>query len=106
MNGALVWQRALLALCLVGLFAVAECAWATYYLEGDFFGGSVYNPVTTAPFVDRFDSVTLGSVAQRVGIRAGDAIDLRRITPEARYRERTGEPLAGKPLRLAMIRDG
>ncbi|HYK52302.1 MAG TPA: hypothetical protein VEV38_02105, partial [Candidatus Eremiobacteraceae bacterium] len=101
-----VWQRALLTLCAIGLVAVAECAWGTYYLEGDFYGGSVYNPVTTAPFVDQFESVTSGSVAQKSGIRAGDAIDLLRISPDARYHERTGEPLMGDPLRLAIKRDG
>lgn len=106
MKSALVWQRALLALWVIGLFAVAECAWSTYYLEGDFYGGSVYNPVTIAPFTDRFDAVTPGSVAERSGIRAGDSIDLLRITPSARYRERTGEPIRGEPLRLAIVRDG
>ena len=105
-NSALAWQRVLLLLAFVGLLAVAECAWATYALEGDFFGGSVYNPVTTAPFVDRFESVTPGSVAERSGIRPGDSLDLRRMTPDARYHVRTGEPLAREPMRLAIVRDG
>ena len=52
MNGALFWQRALLALCFIGLLAVAECAWGTYYVEGDFYGGSVYNDFFGAGFID------------------------------------------------------
>lgn len=100
-----IWQRVLLGLSLVGILAVAEAAWATYALEGDLFGGAVYNPATTAPFLDTFQTVVPGSVVDRAGIRAGDAIDLRRMTPEARYWERN-ELLAGKPMRLAIVRNG
>ncbi len=104
-DGARAWQRVLLVLCSVGLFAVAESAWATYYLYGDAFGGSVYAPVTAAPFLDRFASVIPGSVADRSGIRTGDAIDLRLMTPAARYQERD-EMLAGVPVRFPIVRDG
>jgi hypothetical protein len=45
-----LWQTVVFGFCTVGLFAIAEAAWATYNLEGDIFGGAVYNPVTTAPF--------------------------------------------------------
>ena len=99
-RSARIWQRILLALCLAGLFAVAEGAWATYVLYGDVFGGAVYGPSTAAPFLDRFDSVQPGSLAERSGIRAGDEIDLRRMTPEARYWERN-EFLLGKPLQFS-----
>ncbi len=78
---------------------------ATYNLEGDIFGGSVYNPVTTAPLFDRFDSVLPGSLADRSGLRAGDAIDLRLATPATRYWERN-ELLSGRPIRLAIERNG
>lgn len=104
-NDARVWQSALLVLCAVGLLAVAECAWATYYLYGDLFGGSVYAPVTVAPFIDRFETVVPGSVVQRAGIRAGDEIDLRRVTPDVRYRERD-EQVVGSPMTLSIVRDG
>lgn len=100
-----IWQRVLLGLSLVGILAVVEAAWATYALEGDLFGGAVYNPTTTAPFLDTFQTVVPGSVADRSGIRAGDAIELRRMTPEARYWERN-ELLAGKPMRLPIARNG
>lgn len=105
MNGARLWQSALLALCFFGLAAIFECAWASYNLQGDLFGGSVYVPTTVAPFVDRFDTVTPGSVAQRSGMRAGDEIDLLRMTPAARYYVRN-ELLANKPIQLAVRRDG
>lgn len=100
-----IWQRVLLGLSLVGVLAVAESAWATYALEGDLFGGSVYGPMTTAPFLDTFQGVIPGSIVGHSGIRAGDAIDLRRMTPEARYWERN-ELLAGKPMHLPIVRNG
>jgi hypothetical protein len=105
MMNARIWQRIVFALCLIGLCAVAECAWATYYLQGDIFGGAVSGPVTAAPFLDRFDSVVPGSLANRSGIRAGDELDLRLMSPEARYWERN-ELLAGLPIRLPVVRDG
>src|SRR5579862_2500458 len=98
-SAALIWQRIVFALCVIGLFAVAECAWATYNLQGDVFGGVVNAPVPTAPFLDRFESVVPGSLADRSGIRAGDALDLRLMPPAARYWERN-ELLAGVPIRL------
>lgn len=103
--GTRVWQRVVLVLCCFGLLAVAESAWATYALEGDAFGGEPFGPTTTAGFVDTFGSIVPGSVAARNGIRVGDAIDLRRMTPEDRYRERN-ELLAGVPLRLPVVRNG
>ena len=102
---ARVWQNVLLTLCVVGLLAVAECAWATYYLYGDLFGGSVYAPVTVAPFVDRFETIVPGSVVERGGIRVGDKVDLRQATPDVRYHERD-EQLARVPMTLAIVRDG
>ena len=89
----------------MGLLAVAESAWATYYLYGDVFGGEPFGPVTVAPFLDRFETVVPGSLAQRSGVRAGDAIDLRSIAPATRYDERN-ELLAGKPVRFAIVRNG
>lgn len=85
--------------------AIAESAWATYNLQGDVFGSAVSGPVTTAAFLDRFDSVVAGSVADRTGIRAGDSIDLRLMSRESRYRERN-ELLAAKPIRLAINHNG
>lgn len=103
--GVRAWQRIVFALCSIALLAVAESAWATYNLQGDVFGSSVSGPVTTAPFLDRFDSVVSGSLADRIGIRAGESIDLRRMTPEARYWERN-ELLAARPIDLAIVRGG
>ncbi|HEV3153144.1 MAG TPA: hypothetical protein VGZ02_05025 [Candidatus Baltobacteraceae bacterium] len=103
--GTRVWQRVVLVLCLVGLLAVVESAWATYYLEGDAFGGEPFGPVTTSQFVDTFQALVPGSVAERAGIRIGDAIDLRRMIPGARYHLRN-ELLAGEPLRLPIVRNG
>ena len=100
-----VLQKIIFALCSIALLAVAESAWATYHLQGDVFGSAVSGPVTTAPFFDRFDSVVSGSVAERNGIGVGDAIDLRRMTSDARYWERN-ELLAARPLRLAIVRNG
>ncbi|HLJ84782.1 MAG TPA: hypothetical protein VKT51_11460 [Candidatus Eremiobacteraceae bacterium] len=105
MNRARLWRSALLALCVVGIVAISECAWATYYLDGDLFGGSVYDPPTIAAFLDRFDAITPGSVTQRSGIQPGDEVDLLRMTPAARYYERD-ELLAGKPIQLALRRGG
>ncbi len=105
MSYARVWQRIVLMLCLIALLAVAESAWATYYLEGDAFGGEPFGPVTSSQFVDTFQTIVPGSVAARSGIRAGDAADLRRMTPEDRYHLRN-ELLAGEPMRLAIMRGG
>ena len=104
-KAARVWQTVVFVLCAAGLLAVAESAWATYNLEGDLFGGSVYDPATTAPFLDHFDAVVPGSVAALGGVRAGDAIDLRLMTPETRYWERN-ELLAARPIRLPILRNG
>lgn len=104
-SAARIWKGIVFALCLIGLFAVAESAWATYNLEGDIFGGSVYDPITVAPFLDRFQSVVPGSLAQRSGIRAGDAIDLRVMRPAARYEERN-ELLATRPITLTIVQNG
>ncbi|HLI96578.1 MAG TPA: hypothetical protein VKT72_10900 [Candidatus Baltobacteraceae bacterium] len=103
--GTRVWQRIVLMLCLIGLLAAAESAWATYYLEGDAFGGEPFGPVTSAQFVDTFRTIVPGSVAARSGIRAGDAIDLRRMMPAERYGLRN-ELLTGKPMHLALTRSG
>ncbi|HKE37009.1 MAG TPA: hypothetical protein VKB39_06235 [Candidatus Baltobacteraceae bacterium] len=104
-SAARIWQRVVFALCLAGLCAVAEGAWATYKLQGDVFGGAVNGPVTEAPFLDRFESVVPGSLADRSGIHAGDALDLRLMAPEVRYWERN-EFLAGAPIRLPLVRNG
>jgi hypothetical protein len=104
-SAALIWQRVVFALCLIGLCAVAESAWATYNLEGDVFGSAVSGPVPAAPFLDRFGSVVPGSVGDHSGIRAGDALDLRLMPPETRYWERN-EFLAETPLRLPVVRNG
>lgn len=98
-------QGVLLALCLIGLFAVGESAWASYALYGDIFGGSPYGPVTVAPFFDRFESIVPGSLAERSGIRAGDAVDLRAMTPATRYSLRN-EWLMGRPVTLPIVRNG
>jgi len=89
----------------MGLLAVAESAWATYYLYGDVFGGEPFGPVTAAPFLDRFETVVRDTPAARGGIRTGDAIDLRLVAPAARYGERN-ELLAGQPVRFAIVRNG
>ncbi|MBV8725123.1 MAG: hypothetical protein JO350_07315 [Candidatus Eremiobacteraeota bacterium] len=103
--GARIWQGLCFALCLIGLFAVAESAWATYYLYGDVFGGEPFGPVAAAPFFDRFETVIPGSVAAHSGMRAGDALDLRLMSAAARYGARN-ELLSGKDVRFAVVRNG
>ena len=68
-------------------------------------GGGANGPVTTGPFLDRFESVAPGSLGERSGIRAGDALDLRLVPPAARYWERN-EQLAGVLIRLPLVRNG
>ena len=102
---ARTWQTLVFSLFVLALFAIAEEAWATYNLQGDIFGGAVYNPETAAPFLDRFDAVVPGSLGDRSGIRPGDAIDLRLMSPSARYSLRN-ELLAGKPIALPLVRNG
>ncbi len=104
-SGTRIVQGVYFALCLIGLFAVAESAWATYALYGDVFGGSPFGPVTEAPFLDRFDSVVPGSLAEHSGIRAGDVVDLRSMTPQARYWLRN-EWLVATPIALPIVRNG
>lgn len=102
-NQARVWQRSVLALCVVGFLAIAACTWSSFVLNGDIFGGS--QPVTESSFVDRVDAVGPASPAERSGIRPGDKIALLRMTPEDRYRERN-ELQNGRPIRLAIERNG
>ncbi|MBV8148280.1 MAG: hypothetical protein JO092_04245 [Candidatus Eremiobacteraeota bacterium] len=99
------WQRVVFALCLLGVCASAEAIWATYNLQGDFTNSTVNGPVNPAPFLDRFDKVDPGTVAERAGIRSGDELDLRLMTPRERYWERN-EQLAGVRLRLPIVRNG
>ena len=63
--------------------------------------------VTRTAFVDRLESIPtqFTGAATRPDLRVGDDIDLRRMTPEARFRWRN-QPVPGEPVLLFIERGG
>ncbi len=86
------WQHWLFVLCAVGVASIAGMLLMQMY-AADF--GFRAKP-TARPYVDRI-VVHPGSAAASSGLRAGDLVDVRRLTPQARirlaYGERAGEPI-------------
>lgn len=97
-KGATIWQRTLLSLCaLIVLVVAAEVTLVTTRW------GSLHVRSTTTeqPFVDRI----LTAPAQP-SLRSGDLVDLRAMTPQARYVWRSYDATAGRRFALPLIRNG
>ena len=91
---AMTWRPWLLALCALGLILIVANAVTDLTVNGSF---GLSGTPTAIAFVDRLEPRPGGAAAES-GIRAGDLLDRRRLSPAARFRlyygARLGEPLA------------
>lgn len=111
--GSRAWRQLLLGLCALGLVLTANAVWTSAYTLG--VDPGVTRAYTTplvvpkvageAPFVIRIDAPP-GSSAYRQGLRTGDLIDLRLLTPGERYRWLNYFRLAAQRADVPIERDG
>lgn len=107
------WRRLLLGLCALGFVLTANAVWTGAYTLGVDPGviRSYTSPLPVpkvtgeAPFVIRIDAPP-GSPAYRQGLRSGDLLDLRLLTPGERYRWISYFRLAGQRADVPIERDG
>lgn len=89
------WRLGLLALVAFGVFSLGVMIWSMLGLQGHF---GMSTDSTATPFVLRVSSIVPGSAAARAGVRVGDLVDLRVLTPAQRfdwqYLPRRGEQVA------------
>jgi hypothetical protein len=95
-------QRVLLALCALAAILIAIASWMTIYVAGA--ADASFDPTAT-PFVQSVTSIVPGSAADVAGIRAGDTVDIRDLSPAVRLRLNNG-PRAGEPVVLHLQREG
>lgn len=91
----------LLTLCVLGLLLALRSAFADSYVGGDF--GLSATP-SSAPLTASL-SIVPGSAAAASGIRNGDLLELRQISPGTRFRLWLG-PIIDEPLDLVVQRGG
>jgi hypothetical protein len=85
-------QRILLALCALAAILIAIAFWMTIDVAGA--GGANFDP-TAIPFVLRATSIEPGSAEDAAGIRAGDTLDVRDVSPSVRVRLDNGPHCGG-----------
>jgi len=95
-------QRALFGLCALAAILLAAAMWMTLAVAGD--AGATLLP-SGVPFVDQVTAVEPGGAAALAGLRAGDMIEVRDLSPQDRLRIRT-LAAAGKTIALRIRRDG
>ncbi len=103
---ALSWRRLLLGLCACSLLAVLAHAWSDGTIVGD--AGFEWLPSGTA-FVDRIGNVSPHGPAASAGIRNGDLVDTRGLSPQLRIRWYTGVRYgvpSGRAVTLPLLRNG
>lgn len=107
------WRRLLLALCAFALLQLGISAWAEVTnfaaipgLVANSLPGEGAGIATTAtPFVDRLTFPRSNPLWRR-GLRSGDLVDLRRLTPVQRYRLISRWWWLGERIDLPVIRNG
>jgi hypothetical protein len=97
----MTWRPWLLALCALGLALIAANAVTDLTVGGSF---GLSGTPTAVAFVDRL-AVRPGGTAAESGIRTGDLLDRRRLSPAARFRLYYGARV-GEPLTLPILRNG
>lgn len=97
----MTWRAWLLSVCALGLILAAANIVTDLTVNGSL--GLSGSP-TSVPFVNRLE-VLPGGVAAQSGIRTGDLLDWRAVSPATRYRLHYG-PRVGEPLVLPIVRDG
>ncbi len=106
------WRRLLLALCAFGLLQsgfetwteLSRMAFIPGFAAGGYAGyGSADERPTKTPFIDRL-TIAPGSEAYREGLRTGDLLDLRALSPSERYRWRAQWWWIGERADLTILR--
>jgi hypothetical protein len=97
-KGALIWQRALLSACALVVIAVAAEVALVTTVWGSL---RVQSTTTTQPFADRIVYAPAGS-----SLKSGDVVDLRKLTPQARFVWRSYDARFGQRFALPLMRDG
>ncbi len=99
---AMLRQRILLALCALAAAAIAVALWMTLNVYGS--SGARWVP-SGVPFVDVVAGIQPGSPAEGAGLRVGDRLDIRDLSPQIRLRDRNGFVL-GQTVVLPIQRGG
>ncbi len=110
---AIAWRRFLLGLCAVGFVLTVNAVWTGAYTLGVDPGVTrayttplvVPNITGEAPFIIRIDAPP-GSPAYRQGLRSGDLLDLRLLSPGERYHWINYFRLNGQRADIPIERDG
>ena len=97
----MTWRPWLLALCALGIALIVVNAVIDLTVNGSL---GLSGTPTAVAFVDRL-AVLPGGAAAESGIRTGDLLDRRRLSPAARFRLYYGARV-GEPLALPIVRDG
>ncbi|MGA9944804.1 MAG: hypothetical protein WBP75_07170 [Candidatus Cybelea sp.] len=97
----MTWRPWLLALCALGLALIVANVVTDLTVGGSL---GISGTPTAVAFVDRL-AVRPGGAAAESGIRTGDLLDRRRLSPAARFRLFYG-PRVGEPLVLPIVRNG
>ena len=97
----MMWRPWLLALCALGLALMVANAITDLTVSGSV---GLSGTPTNVAFVDRL-VVRPGGAAAESGIRTGDLLDRRRLSPAARFRLYYGSRV-GEPLVLPIVRNG
>lgn len=75
------WRAGLLALVAFGFFSLGVAIWSEFTI-----GVAGVNADTTAtPFVSRVSAIRPESISGRAGLRVGDLVDLRKLSPADRF---------------------
>ena len=98
----MTWRPWLLALCALGVAPIVVNAVFDLTVNGSL--GISGARRRQSRFVDRL-AVRPGGAAAESGIRTGDLLDRRRLSPAARFRLYYGARV-GEPLALPVVRDG
>src|SRR5580692_8824377 len=97
----MTWRPWLLALCAFGLALVVANAVTDLTVSGSI---GLSGTPTAVAFVDRL-AVRPGGAAAESGVRTGDLLDRRGLSPAARFRLYYGARV-GEPLVLPIVRNG
>ncbi len=105
------WRRLLVGLGVFGFIQLGIIIWMNVYVHGADAGiataatspFSVTGSATETPFVDRL-TVATGSSSYRAGLRTGDRVDLRLLSPAERYRWFQGWRPLGQRIDLPVMR--
>lgn len=105
------WRRLLVGLGILGFIQLGIIIWMNVYVHGADPGVgttatspfNVTGSATETPFVDRL-IVAPGSASFRAGLRTGDRVDLRLLSPGERYRWFQGWRPLGQRIDLPVVR--